>query len=1370
MTATRSTFSQFSRQMISRFTRALHNATARQLVGIVVALSGLAAATFSVLPAPGAVAASFPVKDTEQVSVCGSAASTVVFTGKRSGTIGTSDYWVNSAAKTALRGTFATPGGTMNGASFTYGGVYSGVSASTPAGSVSANPWLVILSEHDEGAAFAGANLNGSLKASTVNSDVDHITHIVACVPQLTTGLTIKKTTTPKPTSTFNVAFNWSCRKTFGGNESEIDDSSKNDFSKGDSSKGDSSKDSSSNSDSSSDESSGSSSDGEHHRVVVTVTGGPVLVDANGSVIVPSIPGWTCTVTEVVPAGYAVTPASGTVTDTVSIHGSNFMFTNTKKVGALTITKRVDVAPLSTPASFSFSVTCPPMSPQAVTIQIPAIATEATSAEIPNIAAGTLCTITENAADVRYAILSTTGTASIVADKTTNATFLNKRRGGTATIKKTVDVAPAGSDAKFSFQLSCATMPPSNVMLDVIVAAGTNSGTSAISTTFASGTTCTATEKTADGRYTLDAASLPLTIVADSTTTVSFSNKRKTGMVSVTKEVVGAFSGDPTTTFTYDLTCGLNPATPNTLTVGTPNTHVNLVTGTQCAVKETNVPSIFDVSYPHGDVATITDAPQTIVIRNTRKLAAISVTKTLEGGVGPANFAFSLSCINPKYQAAAPLPVLIAAGQTSGSATFAAVPFGADCTVTESSTDAGYLPAVDVQRVTSVGQSNAVSFRNVKRKSNLAITKTADPAVARPGDIVKFTVVVTNTGNYPLLTKDVVVSDPLCPLGSPTSSETAGDGIATLSINETWTYVCSTAITKDTLNRASVSFPDGTAEATAFVDIITPGIQVAKSSDKPAIRSGTNVTYTYIVTNSGDDPLTAVKLSDDICKSVTFVSGDTNSDNKLGVTEKWTYTCSQVLSDAEINVKPNQVLNTATASAVDSLQGATSSKATTTVRIIHTSLKLTRSVDKPLIRFNDTVTYTYNVSNGGDSPIHAVALSDDKCLAVTGPVSGDTNGDHLLDPNEIWVYTCTQSVNQTVTTIGTVSGLDPLEVAVPPQSVPITVEVVKPAIAITKSANATTINSGQSVTYTYLVTNVGDTPLNTVTVSDNRCSPVTGPTGDTNNDQRLDTTETWSYACIQPLTITTTNTAIVSAFDRTLTQLTAQAQATVTVATTTTTTTTSTTSTTTTTSTTIAKTSAPSTAPATTAAATTVPPVANTEQPAITTTTVAATTVATTPPTTATSTIAPSTTIPAATIPAATVPAATTPPGTTPPAVTSTTSPATTTTTSLRDGLLAVSNLATSPTNAPTTVVVAVPAPSSSVVSGPVVAGLSVLPQDLPPAPKPSVLGVSITQQSSTPQPAYTGARSRTLLAIAMSCLLFGGLLMLSGSRKRKRT
>ena len=77
-----------------------------------------------------------------------------------------------------------------------------------------------------------------------------------------------------------------------------------------------------------------------------------------------------------------------------------------------------------------------------------------------------------------------------------------------------------------------------------------------------------------------------------------------------------------------------------------------------------------------------------------------------------------------------------------------------------------------------------------------------------------------------------------------------------------------------------------------------------------------------------------------------------------------------------------------------------------------------------------------------------------------------------------------------------------------------------PGLNVAKTSTTTLITAaGQQVDYKFAVTNSGNIPLTGVTVSDPKCDlPPTGPTGDADNDGKLDLNETWVYTCIHTVT------------------------------------------------------------------------------------------------------------------------------------------------------------------------------------------------------------------------------------------------------------
>jgi uncharacterized repeat protein (TIGR01451 family) len=1060
---------------------------------------------------------------------------------------------------------------------------------------------------------------------------------------------------------------------------------------------------------------------------------------ANQSVGFFEIPtGTICTAVETnVPPMYTSTASTPlVVVSGASQRDQTIIITNTRRYVSVPVTKMLSGG--GGPATFGFTLKCtnPTFEPGELLITVAAGQTTGTS-EFTNVPADATCSVTETTTQDGYSGAS--GPFNFKAGSGNAPSFTNRRivKPGTLLVEKKLNVAPIGTPATFTFSVDCPPSPAKQILVTIKV--GELIGSTPEGSAIPAGTTCTVTETLADPRYSLHSNSHSATIAENAQSTVTFENIRRVGTVKVNKVVLGASASDPTS-FPYTLTCGsvVVPASAGdgngALTNGETESYTGIETGTPCVATEPSVPSVFSAVITPAAGVVVDSGDNLITITNTRKVVSIPVSKTLQGGVGPAAFGFTLNCSNPTF---GPIvkTITIGNGLSLGQETFAGAPQGASCTIAESSTDPGYLPATGTKTLVASSENPIVAFTNTKKVALVDLVKSADRSTIRPNELVTYTVAITNLGNYDLAAEVLTVKDDHCTLTGPTG-DVGADNI--LSVNETWSYTCAVKLAVDTTNKATVEFPGGSKERTKFVNVIDPGIQISKVADKTTILSGTSVTYTYKVTNTGDDPLSSVALQDDICGPAVYVSGDANSNSKLEKPEEWTYTCKQVLTDTKVNVKPNSVFNTVTATGRDSLEGmVTSEKATASVVIIHPSIALRKSPSASTVHAGDSVTYTFVVSNTGDSPIGSVSVVDDKCKPLTGP-AGDTNTNAKLEVAEVWTYTCTQALSVTTTNIAKANGKDQLDNAVAEKVETATVTVINPRIAITKSASSTSIVQGASVTYTYKVTNTGDVTLSAVVLSDDKCSPLSAPSGDTNNSGKLETTETWTYTCTQSVGVTTTNTATVVALDPLEKTVTAQAKATVTA--TPTTTTTTTTTTTSTTSTTLAPTTTTTTSTTTSTLAPTTTTTTSTLAPTTTTTT--ATTLAPTT-TTTTSTLAPTTTTTTATTLALTT--------------NTTTAPTTTTTTAAP----VVAALVFPPIPQPSPVTSLAPSTTAPLVAATAVAvPAPAFAANLPEAPPPNVLGIQVSKT----EPAFTGSgsTSQRLCFLALVALSLGCLLLLS--------
>ena len=319
------------------------------------------------------------------------------------------------------------------------------------------------------------------------------------------------------------------------------------------------------------------------------------------------------------------------------------------------------------------------------------------------------------------------------------------------------------------------------------------------------------------------------------------------------------------------------------------------------------------------------------------------------------------------------------------------------------------------------------------------------------------------------------------------------------------------------------------------------------------LASVDTVTYTFTVTNGGNTPLTSVTVTDPLLGGLltAIPTGDTNNNTILDITETWVYVQDYVVTQSDIDT--GSITNQATASGtgvnglVTDLSGATVSDDIPTVTIIPEACLDAIAITKAGV-FNDvdangctsigvdTVTYTFTVTNQGNTPLTSVTVTDPLLGGLlTAVPTGDANNNTILDITETWVYVQdyvvtqsdidTGSITNQATASGTgvnglVTDLSGATVSDDIPTVTIIPEACLDAIAITKAGvfndvdtNGCTSLGVDTVTYTFTVTNQGNTPLTSVTVTD----PLLGglltatPTGDANNNTILDITETWVY-------------------------------------------------------------------------------------------------------------------------------------------------------------------------------------------------------------------------------------------------------------------
>ena len=258
---------------------------------------------------------------------------------------------------------------------------------------------------------------------------------------------------------------------------------------------------------------------------------------------------------------------------------------------------------------------------------------------------------------------------------------------------------------------------------------------------------------------------------------------------------------------------------------------------------------------------------------------------------------------------------------------------------------------------------------------------------------------------------------------------------------------------------------------------------------------GNPVTFTYVVTNTGNVTLHPVTLTDNqlgavTCPETVLAPGDSE-------------TCTAAATAA---VGPHQNTATATGQAVDNTGAPVGPPATATDTAHYFGSAPAISVVKDVngqheptapglfVPVGDPVTFTYVVTNTGNVTLNPVSLNDNVLGAVTCPVA-------LLAPADSETCTAAGGLStagahqNTATASG--QGVDNTGAPVgPPVSATDTANYFgsAPALTLVKDVNGQHeptapglfVPVGNPVTFTYVVTNTGNVTLNPVTLTDNQ--------------------------------------------------------------------------------------------------------------------------------------------------------------------------------------------------------------------------------------------------------------------------------------------
>ncbi|GAB3312298.1 hypothetical protein GCM10027298_37400 [Epidermidibacterium keratini] len=409
--------------------------------------------------------------------------------------------------------------------------------------------------------------------------------------------------------------------------------------------------------------------------------------------------------------------------------------------------------------------------------------------------------------------------------------------------------------------------------------------------------------------------------------------------------------------------------------------------------------------------------------------------------------------------------------------------------------------------------AQATATTTISRTQSLSVDKTVagiadtnNDGRQSAGDVVTFNFVITNTGTVTV--SNITVTDPLT--GAPTCTPTTLEpGVSATCTQRTYTLtqadinrgsVTNTVTVNGTASGQPVTASDAEVVNLTRVNAIdlTKSAGALNDADNNGPDAGDTITYTFTITNTGNTTLTSVALRDPkfggalTCGSTTLAPGATA-------------TCTATYSVTQADVDAGVATNTATVSAVAPGNTTVTDDSTVNVQIEPAPrLSLSKTAGQ-IVDANangrqdagDTITYSFSVTNTGNVTISNATISDPK---IGGPVTCPTP---IAPGTTVTCSTATYTLTQAdinagrVVNTATVTGTSPQGTSVTATGTATATITPVRSIDIDKQSGAVTDvdgnghDVGDTIAYTFVVTNTGTVTISAITITDPKVGPVT---------------------------------------------------------------------------------------------------------------------------------------------------------------------------------------------------------------------------------------------------------------------------------------
>ncbi|MFT4286346.1 hypothetical protein [Nocardioides sp.] len=448
----------------------------------------------------------------------------------------------------------------------------------------------------------------------------------------------------------------------------------------------------------------------------------------------------------------------------------------------------------------------------------------------------------------------------------------------------------------------------------------------------------------------------------------------------------------------------------------------------------------------------------------------------------------------------------------------------ANYTVTQADIDAG--TAITNTAVASglnpsggeVASAEADATVTVDQTPGLDMVKTADVSeVDAAGDEITYTFTVTNTGNTTITGVEVDEGD-FSGTGTLSELECEPTIPATLAPTESVECTATYEVTQDDIdagdditNSATATGTDPnddpvTAQDGATVEVDqTASLSVVKSADVSTVDAAADtITYTFTVTNTGNVTVTDIVVDETSFSGTGELSAIACDPTTLA--PKASVDCTATYEVTQADIDAGTITNSATATGTDSNGDEVTSEESNTATVEvsqEPSLTVVKSSDVDTVdAAADTITYTFTVTNTGNVTVTDIAINETS-FSGTGELSAISCEATTLTPKQTTVCTATYTVAQAdinageisnaATATGTAPGGEDEDGDGVPDGVPVesdasttTVEALhEPSLSLVKTADvAAATEAGETITYTFTVTNTGNVPITDIAISE----------------------------------------------------------------------------------------------------------------------------------------------------------------------------------------------------------------------------------------------------------------------------------------------